>query len=109
MCAVRVEEGAGQIDNRLASPVQDEARLRRDHSDRRRLEIFFLRVPQEGIDILRVEHAGHALLRLGNRNFRAVEPRVLERHLVEVHGETRCELADCDRDAARAEVIALLD
>ena len=107
--AVRVEKGAGQVHNVLASPVQHEARLCRNHGNRRRFQVLFLRILQESIHIFRIDYAGHALLRLGNGNFRAVETRILERHLVELDLQAGRELADCDRDAACAEVVALLD
>ena len=106
---VRVEEGAGQVHNVLASPVQHEARLCRDHGNRRRFQVLFLRILQEGIHIFRIDYAGHALLRLGNGNFRAVETRIFQRHLVELDLQAGRKLADCDRDAACAEVVALLD
>ena len=54
-------------------------------------------------------HHGHALLGLGDGEFGAVEAVVFLGHVVEVDLERGRDLADGDRDAAGAEVVADLD
>ena len=60
--AVRIEERAAEIDHAVAAPLHLEPRLRRDDRDNLRVEVLLLRGRAERVDILRVEHDGHALL-----------------------------------------------
>ncbi len=109
VCAVRVQERAGDVDDRPAAPVENKAGLLCHHSDRGCLKVLLRRIAQERLLILRVDDDCHSLLGLGDGKLRAVETLVLLRHEVEVDLKAVGELADGDRDAAGAEVIALLD
>ena len=71
--AVRIEKGSRNIDDVLAAPVHDEALRIRRNGDDRRFEVFFRCVFHEFIDVFRRDDDGHAFLRFGNSQFRAVE------------------------------------
>ena len=107
--AVRVEERAVHLDDLVAAPLHDQARLLRDDGYRRRLEVLLIRELLEGLDILRVEHDSHALLRFGDGKLRAVEALVLLLDRIEVDDEAVGELTDGDGDTAGTEVVAALD
>ena len=109
MGAVGVQERAADVDDGLASPVHHKTRALSDHCHRDRGQILLVGVCQELVHVLRVDDAGHTLLGLGDGDLRAVQARILLRDLVEVDVEARCQLADGDRNAAGAEVVALLD
>ena len=107
--AVRIQEIAADVHNRLSVPVHDEASFLLHFRHDRRLQILFLRKAQEGLRVLRRHDHGHALLRLADRKLGAVKAFVLLRYCVQIDDEAVREFADRDRHAARAEVVAALD
>ena len=107
--AVRIEEGSRDVDDILAAPVHDEALRIRRNGDDRRFEVFFSRIFHEFVDVFRRDDNGHAFLRFGNSQFRAVEAFVFLRNLVEVDVEAVGQFTDSNGDAAGAEVVAALD
>ena len=109
MGTVRIEEVTGQVDDRLPSPVHHKSRLLRHRRDDRGLEIFLVRILHEFLYVFFVDNNCHSLLGLGDRDFRPVKSRILLRDLVEIDVQTARELANRDRDTARAEIIAFFD
>ena len=107
--AVGGEELAAHVDDGLAVPVHDQARVLGDGGDGRGLEVLLAGVAEELLDVLGGQGHGHALLRLGDGELGAVEALVLLGHGVEVDVQAVGQLADGDRDAAGAEVVAALD
>ena len=108
--AVRIQKRAGEIHDRLAAPVHHKARFLGDDGNLRRLQILLAGHLLEALKRLRRDDAGHALLRFGNRQLRAVQPLVFLRHGVQLDSQgRRRKLADGDAHAARAEVVAALN
>ena len=107
MRAVCIQKSAGDVHNFPSAPGQHQPRLARHARDRRSLQILGMGEGKKSVDILRIHHDGHPLLRFGNREFRSVKPRIFLRHLVEVDPEPVRQLANCDGNAAGAEIIAL--
>ena len=108
-CAVRVEEGARKVGDRLAAPVHDHAGTLSHDGHAVGLQVFGLRGGDELRLILRRDDDGHALLRFGDRKLGTVEALILLAHGVELDLEAVGQLADGDRHTARAEVVAALD
>ena len=109
MCAVRVKEGTGDIDDILSSPVQHKAGLFRDDSHFDSLKVLLSRIIEEFIRILRAHDNSHALLRFGDRKLCTIEAGIFFRNLVQIHGKAGCQFADGNGNTAGTEVIALLD
>ena len=107
--AVRIEEGAADIDNRIALPMHDEASFVRDARDDGRFQIFFGGVADEGVRIGGFHDDGHAFLRFGNGKLRAVQPFIFLRNFIEIDVDAVREFADRDGYAACAEIIAAQD
>ena len=107
--AVGVQERAGQIDDRLAAPVHHQALLLGDDRNLRRLQVLLIGHLLEALDHVRLDHAGHALLGLGDRQLGAVQALILLGHGVQLDDKARGQLAHGDAHAARAEVVAALD
>ena len=107
--AVRIEEGAREVGDRLAAPTHDHAGTFGHDRDAVGFKVFRLRRGNELFFILRRHDDGHALLRFGDRKLSAVETFVLLAHGVEVDCKAVGQLADGDGHAARAKVVAALD
>ena len=107
--AVRIQKRAGEIHDRLAAPVHHKARFLGDDGNLRRLQILLVGHLLEALKHIRRDDAGHALLRFGNRQLRAVQPLVFLRHGVQLDHKAGRKLADGDAHAARAEVVAALN
>ena len=109
MRAVGVEEGAGDIDDGLAPPFEDQPGLLGDMGQGGRLQVLLRRILQEFRLIFGRNDDSHALLGFGDGQFRAVEAFIFFGDQVKIDLQTVGQLADGHGDAARAEVIALLD
>ena len=109
MRPVGIQESAGQVDNSLTPPVQNQPGLLCDNRDLYCLQIFLMRIGQELVCVLRIHHYSHSLLRLGNGKLRSIQTFVFLRNLVQIYLQTGSQLSDCDRDAAGAKIIALFD
>ena len=107
MRPVGIQESAGQVDNSLTPPVQNQPGLLCDNRDLYCLQIFLMRIGQELVCVLRIHHYSHSLLRLGNGKLCSVQTFIFLRNLVQIHLQTGSQLADCDRNAAGAEIITL--
>ncbi len=107
--SVRIEEGAADIDNRVALPMHGEAPFIRDVGHNGRFQIFFGGVADEGIRIFGSDDDGHAFLRFGNGKFRAVESFVFLRDGIQIDVDAVREFSDRDGNAARAEIVAAQD
>ena len=107
--AVCAQKRAGHVYNRVASPRHFQARFRCDAGYYGCVQVFFPRGADKALCIAGRKHYGHAFLRLGDGELRAVESLVLLGDFVEVDGKAVRELPDGDADAARAEVVAALD
>ena len=107
--AVGVEEGAGEVDDGLAAPFHPQAAAVGDVGDVDALEVLLVGFGDEVGGIGGVDADGHAFLRFGNGEFGAVEAVVFLRHGIEVDVERGGNLADRDRHAAGAEVVADFD
>ena len=107
--AVGVQERAGDVDDVVAVPVHDQARLLGDGGDDRCLQVFLLGVAQELLHILGGHGAGHALLGFGDCQLGAVQAFILLGHGIQVDVEAVGDFARCNGNAACAEVVAALD
>ena len=83
--------------------------LFRNHGHRRGLQVLLVGECDEGIHVLGRQRYGHALLRLGNGELRAIEPIVLLGHGIQVDVQAVGQLADGHGHAAGTEVVAALD
>ena len=109
MCAVGVQEGPGQICDRLSSPVHNQTRFLCDNRYLYSLQILFMCILQKLIRILRSHDNGHTFLRFGDRKLRSVKTRVLLGNLIQINLKSRSQLSDGNRNTACAEIVALLD
>ena len=109
MSAVRIEECSGDVDDRSASPVEHKTGLFGHDRDRSSLEVFFRRIGEELIFVFRRYDHSHALLGFGDRKLCAVQTLIFLGHEIEIDIEAVGKFADRNRDAACAEIIALLD
>ena len=107
--AVGVEEVAGNVYDRVAVPGHAQTVLAGHDCDLDRFEVFLCRSGDERVRVLRAHNDRHALLRLGDGKLGAVQTVVLLGHGVEVDVQAVRQLADGDRYAARAEVVAAAD
>ena len=107
--AVRCEERAGQVDDRVAVPHHAHALFLGHLRDRSRLEVLLAGIAEKLFHVIGCNSDSHAFLRFRDRQLRAVKAFVLLRHLVEVHIQAVRKLSDSHGHAAGAEIIAALD
>ena len=107
--AVGVEEVAGNVNDRVAVPGHAQTVLVGDGGNDDSLDVLLCSGRDEGVGVLCADNDSHALLRLGDRQFGAVQTVVLLRNGVQVDVKAVGQLADGDRYAARAEVVAAAD
>ena len=107
--AVRIEKIAGNIDDRTPLEEHLHAPVIRNDGNGRRRKIFTRGEADKFVPVLFRNDDRHALLRLGDGEFRTRQPLVFERHFVEVDDQPVRKLADGDGNAARAEVVAFFD
>ena len=107
--AVAGKELAREVDDRVAVPLDADARLLGDGGDDRGLEVLLAGVGHELVDVGGGQGHGHALLALGDGELGAVEALVLLGDLVEVDVEAVGQLAHGHAHAAGAKVVAALD
>ena len=107
--AIAGEESAAQVGDLHAVPVHDHPGLLGDDSHLIGLQILRRGGGDELLRVLGADDDGHALLRLGNGQLRAVQTVILLAHGVQVDGQAVGQLADGDADAACAKVVAALD
>ena len=106
--AVGIKELAADVDDLLSVPRHREARIVLDDGDLHGAEVFFLRERDERVGVLCFDDDGHSLLRFADGEFRSVEAVVFLRHGVKIDRKSVGKLADRNRNAARAEVVAPL-
>ena len=104
-----VDELTAQIDNLAVAVEHPHAGCRGHVGHMHRLDVLLAAVAHELLDILRLDHHGHALLRLADGQLRGVQSAVFGLHAVEVDVQSVGQLADGHTDAARAEVVRFLD
>ena len=109
MGAVGIEEGSGNIHNGSASPVHDQPGLFGHHCHNDRLQVLFGRVAHEFIQVFGGHNDRHSLLGFGDGQFCAVQTFILLGYQIQINVQAVRQFADGDRNAARAEVIALFD
>ena len=85
------------------------ARFFRDYGHRRGLQVLLVGERDEGIHVLGGQGHGHALLRFGDGQLRAIQTVVLFRYGIQVDVQAVGQLANGHRHAAGAEVVAALD
>ena len=107
--AVGSEEFTRQINDRVAVPHHGHARIFGYGRDDFSLEILFLGVAEELVDVFGCNVHGHTFLRFGNRQFRAIQALVLFRNLVEIDIQAVSKLANGNGNAASTEIVATLD
>ena len=109
LCAVGVQELAGDINDGSAIPVHAEPRLGLYNCDRCGLKVLLRSERAELVGVLGRYYYSHSLLGLGNCKLGAVQTVVLLRNCVEVYLKTVRKFADGNGNAACAEVVAALD
>ena len=109
MSAVGVQERPGQIYNFFSAPYQNQTGILCNNSHRNCLQIFLISVSQELIHVLRRNHNCHTLLRLGNRNLRAVQSGVFLWHLVQFYPQSVRQLTDGNGNAACTEIVTFFN
>ena len=83
--------------------------LFRNHGHRRGLQVLLVGECDEGIHVLGRQRYGHALLRLGNGELRAIEPIVLLGHGIQVDVQAVGQFPNGHRHATGAEIVAAFD
>ena len=107
--AVRIEECAGDIYNRIALPMHDKTRFFCYRGDDCRLQVLCVRNLEKSIFIRCRDDDSHSLLRFADGQLRSVKTLVLLRNDIEVYVQSVSQLADGNGYAACAEVVAALD
>ena len=107
--AVGAEELPGQVHDGGPVPAHDHPGALGDLGHHIGLQVLPGGVGQKGVHVRAGHHHGHALLALGDGQFRAVQAVVLLAHRVQVDGQAVGQLADGHAHAAGAEVVAPLD
>ena len=103
------EEFTRQVNDLVAVPHHGHARIFSHGRDDFSLEILFLGVSEELVDVFGRNVHSHTFLRFGNRKFCAVQAFVLLRNLVEIDIQAVSQLADRHGYATGAEIVAALD
>ena len=109
MGPVRIHEGPGEVYDFLPPPLQDESRLFRNDRHIGGFEVLLGRILHEELFVFGRHNNCHPLLGLGNSQLCPVQARILLWHLIEIYDQAVRQLADGNGNAARPEVIALLD
>ena len=109
MCAVGIQERAGDIHDLLSSPGKHQSRILGDHSYGGSLQVLLCSVFQEFCLVLFIYYNSHTLLGLGDSDLRTVQSRVFLRNQVEVYLQAVCQLADGYGYSACAEIVTLLN
>ena len=109
MCTIGIQECSGKIYDILAAPLQHKPRLLGHNRYFRSFEIFLIRIFHKFRYILRIDDDCHTLLGFGDRQFRAVQAGILLRYLVQINGQTVCQLADGNGYTAGTKVVTFLD
>ena len=107
--AVGVQEVTAQVGDDRAVPLHDHPGLISDHSHPVGFQIFRFGGGDEGVHIFGGHHHGHALLRFGDGQLRAVQTVILLANGVQIDPQAVRQLADGNADAAGAKVVAPLD
>ena len=107
--AVRIQEFAGNIHDRLAIPGHHKALFLGDSGNNGRLKVLFCGKRQEFLYVLIGNHHCHTLLRFGDGKLGAVKAVVLLANSIQIDGQAVGKLTDGNGYTARTEVIAALD
>ena len=107
--AVGVQEVTAQVGDDRAVPLHDHPGFFRDHGHPVGFQIFRFGGGDEGVHIFGGHHHGHALLRFGDGQLRAVQTVILLANGVQIDPQAVRQLADGNADAAGAKVVAPLD
>ena len=106
---VGIEEFPADIDDFRAVPCHPKPIVVCHTGNGRCRKIFHVRKLQEGVHILGCYHNRHALLTFADCQFGTVQTLVFFRDCVKVDRQPVRKFSDGNRDAARAEIVALLD
>ena len=109
LSAVGVQELAADVDDGLAVPHHVQALFLGDLCHGGGLKVLLGGDGDEFVHVLRGQSHSHTLLALADGQLGAVEAVILLGDLVQVDIQAVGQLADGDRDAAGAEVVAALD
>ena len=109
MCAVGIQERSGKVYDIFAAPLQHQTGFFGNNRHFGRFQIFLIRIFHKFRHILRIDDDRHTLLGFGDCQFRTVQTGIFLRHLVQIHGQTVCQLTDGNGYTARTKVVALLD
>ena len=109
MGTVGIQESSLQIHDGLASPVQYKSGFLSNNCYGNSLQVLFLCIAQKSIYILRIYYHCHTLLRLGDCQFRAIQSGIFLGYLVQIYGQTVCQLTDGNGDTAGTKVVTFFD
>ena len=106
---VGIEESTADVDDSLAVPFHAQALFFGYRSDNCCLKVFLVRIADEFFDIFCGKSARHALLAFGDCKLGAIQAFVLLRNSVQIDEQAIAQLADGNRYATSAEVVASFD
>ena len=109
LSAVRIEEGSGNVDDRIASPLHDKSLRIGDISNNGSFEIFFCCELDELLSVFASDDDSHSFLGFGNSKLCSVKAFILLRYLVEIDIKAVSQFAYSDGYAACAEIVAAFD
>ena len=104
--AVSIEESTRQVNNLVASPVHNKARVSRYFCNNGSFQVFLVSKFNECIFISSFNYYCHTFLRFGDSKFGSVQTFVFFRNFIQIDYETIGQFANCYRYAACTEVIA---
>ena len=109
MRTVRIKECTGDIDDLLASPYEYESRIFGYDCNLSCLEVLFLGICEELVNILWSNNNCHTLLGLGDGDLCSVKSCIFLRYFIKFNSESVCKLSDCYGYAAGTKVVTFLN
>ena len=109
MRTVGIQESTGNINNFFFSPVQYQTRFFGNNGYHNSLQVFFVGVFHEFVNIFRIYNNCHTLLGLGDCDLGSVQTGVFFRYFIQIDLQTRCQFTDSYGYTAGTEVVTFLD
>ena len=107
--AVSIKEGARQINDFFTAPVHYQTWIIGNFCHNCSFQIFFIGVFDKRIQVFGFDNDGHTFLGFRDSQFCTVQAFVFFRNFIKVDDQSVGQLADSDRNAAGAEIVAAFD
>ena len=109
MCTVGIKEGTGNIHDFFASPCKNKAWVFGNNCNRNCLQVFFVCITEECINIFRIYNNCHTLLRFRDCNLCTIKTGIFFRNFIKVYAKTCCQFSDSNGYTAGTKVVTFLN